>query len=47
VLSTHLPPVTADTARLFDTLRGAPHGEPFVGPNQVALEAMLQEFQPV
>jgi hypothetical protein len=47
VLSTHLPPVTADTGRLFDTLRGAPHGERFVGPNQVALEAMLREFEPV
>jgi hypothetical protein len=47
VLSTHLPPITTNTMRLFDTLRGAPQCDPFVGPNQVALEAMLHEFQPV
>jgi hypothetical protein len=46
VLSTHLPPVNADAARLFDTLLAAPHRDPFIGPDQAALEAMLRQFQP-
>jgi hypothetical protein len=46
VLSTHLPPVTRDCARLFDILLDAPHADPFTGPDQAALEAMLREFQP-
>jgi Metallo-beta-lactamase superfamily len=46
VLSTHLPPVNADGARLFDTLLAAPHRDPFIGPDQAALEAMLRQFQP-
>lgn len=46
VLSTHLPPVTGDTARLVDTVLDAPHAEPFVGPDQAALEALLATFQP-
>jgi len=46
VLSTHLPPVTGDTATMFATLLNAPQADPFTGPDQVALEAMLREFQP-
>ena len=46
ILSTHLPPVTGDTAALFATLLGAPQGSPFTGPDQAALEAMLRDFQP-
>jgi hypothetical protein len=46
ILSTHLPPVTGDTATLFATLLDAPQADPFTGPDQAALEAMLREFQP-
>jgi Metallo-beta-lactamase superfamily len=46
VLSTHLPPVTGDGATLFATLLDAPKASPFTGPDQIALEAMLREFQP-
>jgi len=46
ILSTHLPPVTGDTAALFATLLDAPQASPFTGPDQAALEAMLREFQP-
>ena len=46
ILSTHLPPLTGDTAALFDTLLDAPQATPFTGPDQAALEAMLREFQP-
>ena len=46
ILSTHLPPVTGDTATLFATLLDAPQASPFTGPDQAALEAMLRDFQP-
>jgi hypothetical protein len=46
VFSTHLPPVTGDSAALFATLLDAPHASPFTGPDQAALEAMLRQFQP-
>lgn len=46
ILSTHLPPVTGDSATLFATLPDAPQAGPFTGPDQAALEAMLREFQP-
>jgi hypothetical protein len=46
ILSTHLPPVTGDTAALFATLLDAPQAGPFTGPDQAALEAMLREFEP-
>jgi hypothetical protein len=46
ILSTHLPPVTRDPAALFATLLDAPHANPFTGPDQAALEAMLRQFQP-
>jgi hypothetical protein len=41
VLSTHLPPARGCFPRLLDFLDRAPHIEPFVGPDQAALEAML------
>jgi hypothetical protein len=46
ILSTHLPPVTGDTATPLTTLLDAPNASPFTGPDQAALEAMLREFQP-
>jgi len=46
IFSTHLPPVTANTAAAFTTLLDAPHADPFTGPDQAALEAMLRNFQP-
>lgn len=46
ILSTHLPPVTGDSAALFTTLLDAPQAGPFTGPGQAALETMLREFQP-
>ena len=46
ILSTHLPPVTGDSTTLFATLLDAPSGNPFTGPDQAALEAMLHQFQP-
>jgi hypothetical protein len=46
VLSTHLPPVTSDSTTLFTTLLDAPTAYPFTGPDQAALEAMLDQFQP-
>ena len=46
ILSTHLPPISGDPARMYDTLLEAPQADPFVGPDQAALEAMLREFQP-
>ena len=46
VLSSHLPPALARTDRLLDTLLLAPQAEPFVGPDQRALEEMLASFEP-
>jgi len=46
ILSTHLPPVTANTDALFTTLLDAPRAAEFTGPDQAALEAMLRGFQP-
>jgi len=46
VLSTHLPPAAGDTASLFATLLDAPGADPFTGPDQAALEAMLRTFEP-
>ena len=46
VLSSHLPPAIGRLDQLFDTLRMAPGAEPFVGPDQRALEEMLAGFAP-
>ena len=47
IFSSHLPPASGDPTTLFDTLLEAPAADPFVGPDQVALEAMLRQFEPV
>lgn len=46
ILSTHLPPVSADSETLFATLLDAPQAQAFSGPDQAALEAMLRDLQP-
>jgi Metallo-beta-lactamase superfamily len=46
-LSTHLPPAVGDLDDLFDMLLQAPDADPFVGPDQRALEEMLAGFAPV
>jgi len=46
VLSTHLPPATGLLPQLLDTITSAPGLDPFVGPDQQALEAMLAGFEP-
>jgi hypothetical protein len=45
VLSTHLPPATGLTSRMIDTVCTAPGADPFVGPDQRALEEMLAAFE--
>lgn len=48
VLSTHLPPAAGIglIARMIDTVGLAPGLEPFVGPDQQALEQLLAGFEP-
>jgi hypothetical protein len=46
ILSTHLPPAIGRTDDFLMTARTAPTIDPFVGPDQHALEAMLQHFEP-
>ncbi|MET9433410.1 MBL fold metallo-hydrolase [Streptomyces sp. NPDC006551] len=46
VLSTHLPPAVRMTAPMIDTIAMAPDSDPFVGPDQAALEQMLASFEP-
>lgn len=46
ILSTHLPPASGIGDVLFDTLAAAPETDPFVGPDQAALEAVLAGFEP-
>lgn len=46
VLCTHLPPAVGLTPRMLDTIAGAPGADPFVGPDQQALEQMLASFEP-
>ncbi|GAA4931440.1 MBL fold metallo-hydrolase [Streptomyces coeruleoprunus] len=46
VFSVHLPPAVGLTKRMLDTLGDAPVADPFVGPDQVALERMLAGFEP-
>ncbi len=47
VLSTHLPPAIGLNPQLAAMLADAPGADPFVGPDQQALEAMLASFEPV
>jgi hypothetical protein len=44
VLSSHLPPAEGMTDTLLEALVDASHAQPFVGPNQAALEAMLAQM---
>lgn len=44
VLSSHLPPAPAMTETLLGSLVEASNAQPFVGPNQVQLEAMLAQM---
>ncbi len=41
VLSTHLPPATGRIAEFLDRLQTVPDAEPYVGPDQLAIEAMF------
>jgi len=47
ILSTHLPPATGRTSEFLEMLAAAPHADPFIGPDQQALEQMLANFEPV
>jgi flavorubredoxin len=47
ILSTHLPPADGHTAEFLDMLAEAPKSDPFIGPDQAALEQMLAGFEPV
>jgi hypothetical protein len=47
ILSTHLPAAIGHTPELLEMLAAAPHADPFVGPDQRALEQMLASFEPV
>jgi hypothetical protein len=44
VLSSHLPPARAMLPQLLGTLAEVPEAPAFVGPNQAALEAMMQQM---
>lgn len=46
ILSTHLPPAAGHTSEFLEMLAAAPHADPFVGPDQQALEKMLASFEP-
>jgi hypothetical protein len=46
VLSTHLPPAPGQTAHFLDTIATAPDADPFIGPDQRALEEMIASFEP-
>jgi hypothetical protein len=43
ILSAHLPAACEMTGELLDNLRAAPAAQPFVGPDQLALESLLRE----
>ncbi|MFD3941446.1 MBL fold metallo-hydrolase [Streptomyces sp. NPDC058579] len=45
VLSTHLPPAVRMTDLMVETITMAPDADPFVGPDQAALEQMLASFE--
>jgi hypothetical protein len=46
IFSTHLPPAQHPDDRLVETVLLAPQTNPFVGPDQAALDALLAMFQP-
>lgn len=45
ILSTHLPPAPGQTTAFMDFLEVVPQVDPFVGPDQRALEEMLARFE--
>jgi len=48
ILSSHLPVAPGHlTERLLGALAAAPGAQPFVGPNQAALEQMLKQMTEV
>lgn len=47
ILSTHLPPALDRTAEFVEMLTIAPNSDPFIGPDQHALEQLLAGFEPV
>jgi hypothetical protein len=48
ILSSHLPAADGNmTERLLSSLADAPSAQPFVGPDQTALEQMLREMTEV
>ena len=46
ILSSHLPPATGRATEFLDRLTTLPDVEPFVGPDQAALEHMLRQLDP-
>lgn len=46
ILSTHLPPAENCCERLVANVLEAPQADAFVGPDQAAMEALLQQFEP-
>jgi flavorubredoxin len=44
VLSSHLPPARAILPQMLQTIAAVPDAQPFVGPNQAQLEAMLAQM---
>ncbi|MCX4824032.1 MBL fold metallo-hydrolase [Streptomyces sp. NBC_01142] len=46
ILCTHLPPATGLGPQMLATITTAPDADPFVGPDQQALEQMLAGFEP-
>ena len=46
ILSTHLPPARQRTAEFLATASAMPGLDPFVGPDQAALEQLLRQFEP-
>jgi hypothetical protein len=46
VFSTHLPPATGMSAQFEAMLAQAPGAQPFVGPDQKALQELLGSFEP-
>ncbi len=46
ILSSHLPAAPGALSAFTAMLKAAPDCDPFVGPDQQALEAMLATFEP-
>lgn len=46
LLGTHLPPAVDRTSEFLDMLAAAPSADPFIGPDQAALEQLLSTFEP-